>query len=50
MKKLFPSLPELGRETLIVLGGAIIAAFIVGQSPALKAWIREQWGDTPRPL
>lgn len=50
MKTFLPSLPELGRETLIVLGGALVAAFIVGQFPAVKNWIREQWGDTPRPL
>lgn len=39
----FPSLPELSRETLIVLGGAIAAAAIMGAFPELKAWVKERW-------
>jgi hypothetical protein len=39
-----PTPSELTRETLIVLGGALLAAFIVGQSPALRNWIKKQWG------
>jgi hypothetical protein len=44
-----PSASELGRETLIVLGGALLAALIVGQSPALRAWIKRQWGGALPP-
>lgn len=43
-----PSLPEVSREALIVLGGAVIAAFIIGNMPGVKAWMKAQWGDTPR--
>lgn len=43
-----PAPKEVGREALIVLGGALIAALIVGQLPALRDWIKAQWGDTPR--
>lgn len=43
MKNLIPSVPEIGRETLIVLAGALLAALIVGQLPGVKAWMREQW-------
>lgn len=50
MKNFLPSVPEVARETLIVLGGAVVAALIVGQFPALRDWIKEQWLDTPRPL
>ncbi len=39
---------EVGRETLIVLGGALVAAFIVGQFPSVRAWMKAQWLDTPR--
>jgi hypothetical protein len=46
--KLIPSLPEIGREALIVLGGAVLAALIVGNIPALRDWIKAQWQDTPR--
>ena len=50
MKTFLPTAPELAREVLIVLGGAIIAAAIVGALPSLRAWIKKQWDDTPRPL
>lgn len=46
--KFLPTAPEVAREALIVLGGAIIAAAIVGQLPALRDWIKAQWQDTPR--
>lgn len=45
---LIPSIPEVGREALIVLGGALLAAFIVGKFPKLREWIKDQWLDTPR--
>lgn len=45
-----PGLSDFAREALIVIGGAIIAAAIIGQVPALRAWIKQQWGDTPSPL
>ena len=44
-----PSPAELGRETLIVLAGAILAALIVGNSPALRDWIAKQWGPARAP-
>lgn len=46
--KIIPSLPEIGREALIVVGGAILAALIIGQVPALRDWIKAQWADSPR--
>lgn len=49
MKSIVPTVPEIGREALIVVGGAIIAALIVGQIPALRDWIKAQWADAPRP-
>ena len=44
-----PSLPEVGRETIIVLAGALAAAFIIGQLPPVREWIRKQWGGAPTP-
>lgn len=41
--KFIPTIPEVAREALIVLGGALIAAFVVGQFPAVKAWMKDQW-------
>jgi Flp pilus assembly pilin Flp len=43
--KILPTAPQIAREALIVLGGAIVAALIVGQLPGVKAWIKSQWGD-----
>lgn len=40
-----PKPAEIGREALIVIGGAILAALIIGQLPGVKAWIKEQWSD-----
>lgn len=50
MKNVIPSGAEVAREVLIVLGGAIVAAAIVGALPGLRAWIKAQWDDTPKPL
>jgi Flp pilus assembly pilin Flp len=38
-----PSAPEVAREALIVVAGAVIAAAVVGAFPRLKAWLKEQW-------
>ena len=48
MKTLIPSATEIGREAIIVIGGALLAAMIVAQFPQIKDWIRAQWLDTPR--
>lgn len=48
LAQVVPKWHEIGREALIVLGGALIAAVVVGQLPGLKAWIKAQWGDTPK--
>lgn len=41
--KILPTVPEVTREALIVVGGALLAALIVGQLPGVKAWIKRQW-------
>lgn len=48
MKNLLPSVPQVVREGLIVLGGAVIAAAVIGQLPALRDWIKAQWADAPK--
>lgn len=45
-----PKAPEIAREALIVIGGAILAAAIIGQLPSVKKWINDKWGGTPRPF
>lgn len=46
--KIIPTVPEVTREALVVLGGALLAAAIIGQLPAVRSWIKRQWGDAPR--
>lgn len=49
MKSFIPSFPEVAREAIIVVGGAILAAAVVGALPSLRDWIKAQWQDAPRP-
>ena len=32
-------------ETIIKIGAAVAAAYIIGQVPPLKKWIQAQWGN-----
>lgn len=47
--KLPPIARLMGREAIVVLGGALLAAALIGRMPAVRDWIKRQWGDTPRP-
>lgn len=40
-----PTLPEIGRETLILICGALLAAVIMKQWPAGRDFIRSAWGE-----
>ena len=35
---------SIAKETAVLIGGAICAAFIMGKFPQLRAWIQAQWG------
>ncbi len=41
--KIIPAPSAIVREAVIVLAGAALAAAVVGQWPALRAWIDRQW-------
>ena len=41
--RILPTLPEVSREALVVIGGAILASLIMSQFPAVRRWIKEQW-------
>lgn len=43
--KWLPTLTAVAKEAAVVVGGAVLAAFIIGQCPGLKAWIKEQWDE-----
>ncbi|MBY4945074.1 hypothetical protein K6V92_00350 [Cupriavidus respiraculi] len=42
VRSILPTPAEIGRETLIVIGGIICAAVILSRFPALKEWIANQ--------
>lgn len=50
LKTIVPKPADIGREALIVIGGAILAAVVISQVPRLRDWIKKQWADTPNPL
>lgn len=41
--KLIPTPPEVIREALIVIAGAVLAAVVMSQLPGVKAWIKKAW-------
>lgn len=49
IKPFVPTVPEVTREALIVLAGALLAAWIIGQSPPVRDWIKKQWGGAMPP-
>lgn len=50
LSAIIPKPVEIGREALIVIGGAIVAAIIIGYAPGLQDWIKAKWNGTPRPI
>lgn len=49
MKPVFlPRPAEIGREAVIVIAGALLAALIIGQLPGVRDWIKRQWEGAPR--
>jgi len=41
LKKIIPSGPEFAHEALIVLGGVLIAAFILSRFPGLQKFVTD---------
>lgn len=46
--KVIPKPAEITREALIVIGGALLAALVIGQLPPVRDWIKRQWDGAPR--
>jgi len=44
IKAAIPTTPEFLREAIIVIGGAIIAAMVLSQLPAVRAYIQKNLG------
>jgi len=49
LRALVPSVPEVGREAVIVLAGALLAALVIGQLPGVREWIKKQWAGAQPP-
>ena len=41
MSNVLPSAPEVLRESLVLIGGAILAALTLSQMPELRRWIAD---------
>ncbi|MES2249207.1 MAG: hypothetical protein V4645_18145 [Pseudomonadota bacterium] len=41
MKAWIPTLPEIGRETLIIMAGALIAALVLSRLPTVRDFIQK---------
>lgn len=41
LKEIIPTGPQVAREALIVLGGVLIAAWILSRFPALKKFVTD---------
>ncbi len=40
---MLPKPADIVREAVTVLAGALLAAWLIGQFPGVKAWIKEKW-------
>ncbi len=40
---MFPDSKAIVREAVTVVAGAVLAAFVIGNLPMLKRWIKHQW-------
>lgn len=49
VRALIPTVPEIGREAVIVLAGALLAALVIGQLPGVREWIARQWAGAKPP-
>lgn len=44
---IFPKPAEIAREAIVVIAGALLAAYVVGKLPTVRDWIRAQWDNKP---
>ncbi|PJJ17823.1 hypothetical protein CLU90_1003 [Janthinobacterium sp. 67] len=42
LSKIVPTVPEVAREGLIVLGGILIAAYVLSRFPKIRDWVAAQ--------
>lgn len=44
LKAIIPKPVDVGREAVIVIAGALVAALVIGYLPGVRDWIKAQWG------
>ncbi|HWH83454.1 MAG TPA: hypothetical protein VNU71_14580 [Burkholderiaceae bacterium] len=49
LKAIIPAPVDVGREAIVVIAGALLAAFVIGQLPSVRDWIKAQWGVAKAP-
>jgi hypothetical protein len=50
LKNMIPKTTDIGREAIIVIAGALVAALVIGQLPGVRDWIKAQWsGSSNKP-
>lgn len=42
LSKVIPTGPEVAREAIIVLGGILIAAYVLSRFPKIRDWVTAQ--------
>lgn len=42
LSKIIPTGPEVAREAIIVLGGILIAAYVLSRFPKIRDWVAAQ--------
>jgi hypothetical protein len=46
--KVIPKPAEIGHEALLIIGGTVLAALIIGFMPGVRDWIRQRWDGAPK--
>jgi hypothetical protein len=49
LKNIIPTPEAVGREAIIVIAGALLAAAVIGYMPGLRDWIKAQWSNNGKP-
>lgn len=44
---MIPSGSAIVKQALVTVAGAVLAAWIVGQLPQVRDWMRRQWSPLP---
>lgn len=42
-----PFMRQVATEAAVMIVGAVLASWLVGQAPDLRAWMKRQWDGVP---